>query len=92
MESNWSPCLQTLEGHGDVVTSVVFSHDSKLIMSGSFDGTVKVWDAAIGSLQRTLGGDGSGVTSVVFSHDSKLVALGSRNGTVEIWDTAMGFL
>ncbi|KAJ2971141.1 hypothetical protein NUW58_g9501 [Xylaria curta] len=52
--SAWSSCLQTLEGHSDWVTSVVFSHDSKLLASASDDGIVKIWGAATGSLQQTL--------------------------------------
>ncbi|KAJ5751566.1 hypothetical protein N7520_008483 [Penicillium odoratum] len=42
MEENWNACLQTLEGHRDSVSSVVFSHDSKLLASASDDTTVKV--------------------------------------------------
>ncbi len=37
-----SPFL-TRTGHGDVVTSVALTPDGRLIVSGGFDGTVKVW-------------------------------------------------
>jgi hypothetical protein len=33
VESNWGLCLQTLEGHGNWVISVVFSHDSRQLAS-----------------------------------------------------------
>ena len=56
MESGWNAVLQTLEGHSSGVYSVTFSHDSKLLASASEDYTVKVWDAATGSLQQTLEG------------------------------------
>jgi len=69
--SDWSPCLQTLEGHGGGVTSVVFSHDSRWLASASYDRTVKIWDAETGKCFRTLEGHGEGVTLVVFSHDSR---------------------
>ncbi|KFY32518.1 hypothetical protein V493_00119, partial [Pseudogymnoascus sp. VKM F-4281 (FW-2241)] len=46
--------LQTLEGHSSLVSSVAFSHDSKLLASASNDSTVRVWDAATGTLQQTL--------------------------------------
>jgi WD40 repeat protein len=37
--------LLTLQGHTDPVSSVAVSADGQRIISGSWDGTVKVWDA-----------------------------------------------
>jgi len=42
------PGLCTLTGHSSRVTSVAYSPDGKHIASGSYDETVKVWDAATG--------------------------------------------
>jgi WD40 repeat protein len=42
------PGLCTLTGHSDPVSSVAYSPDGKHIVSGSFDNTVKVWDAQTG--------------------------------------------
>src|SRR6266536_6585852 len=90
VELGWNAVLQTLEGHSDSVRSVVFSHDSKLLASASFDKTVKIWDVSTGSCQQTLEGHSSFVTSVVFSHDSKLLASASDDNTVKIWDASTG--
>ncbi|CAG8344826.1 unnamed protein product, partial [Penicillium salamii] len=53
MGDNWDAhtgaCLQTLEGHDNWVTSVVFSHDSSRVASGSHDKTIKIWDAHTGA-------------------------------------------
>jgi WD40 repeat protein len=38
----------TLRGHSDWVRSVAYSQDGKLIVSGSHDRTVRIWDAATG--------------------------------------------
>ncbi len=35
-------CIVVLEGHCNSVTSVVFSHDSTLIASGSQDNTIRI--------------------------------------------------
>lgn len=38
--------LRTLKGHVDFVSSAVYSRDGRLILSGSWDRSVKVWDAS----------------------------------------------
>ncbi|RYP92644.1 hypothetical protein DL770_001286 [Monosporascus sp. CRB-9-2] len=83
---------QTLEGHTGSVQSVAFSHDSKLLASGSWDSTIRLWDPATGQLQQTLGGHTGSVASVAFSHDSKLLASGSSDSTIRLWDPATGQL
>ena len=42
------PGLCTLTGHSSDVRSVAYSPDGKHIVSGSYDNTVKVWDAQTG--------------------------------------------
>jgi WD40 repeat protein len=54
LSEEWGACLQTLEGHGDSVWSVAFSHDSTRLASASHDGTVKIWDAGSGACLQTL--------------------------------------
>jgi WD40 repeat protein len=44
--------ILTLKGHTDGVSSVAFSPDGRRIVSGSGDGTLKVWDAAAGSVAK----------------------------------------
>ncbi|OCK73307.1 WD40 repeat-like protein, partial [Lepidopterella palustris CBS 459.81] len=57
---------QTLKGHSNSVTSIAFSHDSKLLASASRDDkTVRIWDAATGTLQQTLAVD-SYVSNISF--------------------------
>ncbi|KAF9765081.1 hypothetical protein IL306_002692 [Fusarium sp. DS 682] len=90
VDSDWNAVLQTLEGHTNSVSSVVFSKDRKLIASGSDDYTIKIWNAATGEEERTLEGHTSWVTSVVFSKDGTLIASGSWDETVKIWNVATG--
>ncbi|HJR07877.1 MAG TPA: caspase family protein [Pyrinomonadaceae bacterium] len=46
--------IRTLSGHTDFVSTVAYSLDGKLIVSGSWDRTLKVWDAQTGAELATL--------------------------------------
>jgi WD40 repeat protein len=78
----------TLSGHRHYVFSVAFSPDGKLLASGSWDGTIKLWDTATGRELRTLSGYTGYVRSVAFSPDGKILASGSDDNTIKLWDVA----
>ncbi|EMD70142.1 hypothetical protein COCSADRAFT_107483 [Bipolaris sorokiniana ND90Pr] len=85
----WSACLQTLEGHSDIVTSIAFSHDSKLA-SASSDKTVRIWDVSTGACLQTFAGHIDIVNSITFSHDSTKLVSASSDITVKVWDISSG--
>ncbi|KAH7117516.1 WD40-repeat-containing domain protein, partial [Dactylonectria macrodidyma] len=57
-------CKQVLEGHNSEVTSVVFSHDSNVVTSASWDRTVRIWSVETGECKQVLEGHGSWVQIV----------------------------
>ncbi len=59
------------------------------VVSGSHDGTVKVWDLNSGQEQRTLSGHGDGVRGLALTGDGRVVS-GSKDGTVKVWDLNSG--
>ncbi len=83
--------VQTLYGHGRGVNSVAFSPDGSQIVSGSTDGTLKIWDVEPGCEIRTLPGADHWITCVAFSPDGTMVASGSWYGAIQIWDVAGGY-
>ena len=82
--------IRTLSGHTALVCSVTFSPDGRLLASGSWDETIKLWEVATGRAIRTLSGHTDYVHSVAFSPDGKLLASGSYGKTITLWDVATG--
>ena len=87
--------IEEEEGHVDWVSSVAFSPDNKILLSGSHDGTLIVWDVSTGRQLRSIEGhrhddDHGAVTSVVFSADGKMLLSASSDKTMRLWDTNTG--
>ncbi len=70
--------------HGDIVTSVAFNADGTLIVSGSRDYTVKIWDSASQSLIKTLKHN-SPVTAVAYSPDGEYIVSGYEGDALILW-------
>jgi WD40 repeat protein len=71
------------------VTAVAVSADGKKVVSGSEDGTVKIWDAESGTELHTLSGHSDYVDEVAVSADGMKIVTGSEDGTVKIWNMVM---
>jgi WD40 repeat protein/serine/threonine protein kinase len=82
--------LLTLRGHLAGVQAVAFSEDGKRIVTGSFDGTAKVWDATSGTELLSLKGHVGNVLTVAFSPDGQRIVTGSFDGTAKVWEAASG--
>jgi hypothetical protein len=71
------------------IQCVALSPDGLLIASGSWDQTMRIWDAVTGN-ERHVIAVGDGVSSTAFSPNSRTVACGQSDGTVQLWDAASG--
>ncbi|MBW4671561.1 MAG: caspase family protein [Cyanomargarita calcarea GSE-NOS-MK-12-04C] len=66
-------------------TSVSFSPDSQIIVSGNNDGTVKLWHRN-GKRWRTFKAHNQAILKVSFSPNGKTISSVSRDGTLKLWN------
>ncbi|EDX87892.1 hypothetical protein S7335_5605 [Synechococcus sp. PCC 7335] len=78
-------CLQTLNSHDGGVWTVALSLDGQLLLSGSQDQTIKLWNPVSGSVIDTLNGHQSWIRSVAMSPDCKTLLSGGADGILKIW-------
>jgi guanine nucleotide-binding protein subunit beta-2-like 1 protein len=76
-----------LTGHSHYVEDVVISSDGQFALSGSWDGTLRLWDLNTGITTRRFVGHTKDVLSVAFSADNRQIVSGSRDKTVRLWNT-----
>ncbi|QRV86978.1 Vegetative incompatibility protein HET-E-1 [Ceratobasidium sp. AG-Ba] len=85
---NATPILRSpLIGHTDWVWSVAYSPDGAYIASGSWDETIRMWDAHTGQqVGHPLTGHTWPAWSVAYSPDGAYIASGSWDNTIRMWD------
>lgn len=91
VERNWRNNkynLRILSGHTDGVMCLQFCDDSNLLMTGSYDKTVRIWNLETGELIRTLTGHTRCIRALQFD-EAKLVTA-SMDQTLKIWNWQTG--
>jgi len=88
--ANGRPVLVlTLPTHTDIVFSVAFSPDGRRLVSGSYDGTAKLWDTQNGKVLYTFHDFKGWIRSVAFSPDGQTIATACVN-LLQLWDAETG--
>jgi WD40 repeat protein len=74
---------------GDLVRSVAFSHDGRLLAVGHYGGTVALVSTSDWKVSgHRLAGHRERVTGVEFSADDRTLATSGADGTARLWDVA----
>ncbi len=87
----WQSAVIVVRETDAKVLSVAFSPDGTRIVSGSYDHTIRVWDARSGDVVTgPFEGHTDAVTSVAFSPDGTRIVSGSDDHTIRVWDARSG--
>lgn len=82
--------ITLLTGHNHIVRSAVYSTDGKFVLTGSGDGTARIWDPNTGKSLVEFRGHTAGITSAEFSPDGRFVLTSSADQTARVWDAGTG--
>ena len=82
--------LDNLTCGDSYVRSVCFSPDSKYLVAGAEDKTIKLWDIEGKRLRHSLHGHSKDIYSVDYSADGQYVVSGSGDKRAKLWDVNTG--
>ncbi|KAG2054939.1 WD40 repeat-like protein [Suillus hirtellus] len=88
--------IRAFEDHGDRVVAVavfksLFSYDERMV-TGSYDGILRLWDLKTGTVLKKMEGHRSRVRALAISPDGEWIASGDESGELIAWHANTGEL
>ncbi|WP_316786471.1 caspase family protein [Pedobacter frigiditerrae] len=91
-DANTGNLIETLSNDKDEPRFATFSHDGKIIASGSSTDEVKIWEVQTGKLLQTLKGHYGGARVAQFTQDDSKLIVGTGSTNTKFWDLKTGKL
>ena len=82
--------IDVLNGHTGPVSCLAFSHINDILVSGSWDNTVKMWELYTKKGISETYEHNSKITAIALSPNDKEVAVATLNGELYTWDIETG--
>ena len=76
--------------HKELVQCMKFSLDSRILVSGSLDKNICLWDVRTGHCLNVLEGHADAVLCLDIAEDNSEIVSGGRDGLVKLWDLVAG--
>lgn len=77
---------QVIKSHSAPVKTVSISYDGQLLLSGSDDKMLKVWQLTDRKFMFSINAHSNWIKSAEFSPDTRLICSGSEDRQVKLWD------
>ncbi len=77
------------QAHTAAVQALAFSPDKRALTTGSWDGTIKLWDLENGAL-LWLGQHTGSIQRLAFTPDGRTLASGGDDSAIRLWDAYTG--
>ncbi len=77
------------QAHSDTVRALAFSPDGRALATGSWDGSIKLWDIESGALLWTSWFPDN-IECLALAPDGRTLASGGDDATVQLWDAHTG--
>jgi len=87
--SHWHP-YKNLKDHQGGVQSLILSQDGRIVIAGSGDSQIKVWDIKTGKCKNTLQSNQEGISQVAISHDGHFIVSIGHDSIAMVWDLITG--
>ena len=87
---NYKQMYEPIIGHSALIHDIAINYEGSMLVSGSEDGTLKLWDLENDRelIATLLENDNlSSPMHVAFSPDDSILAAATKNGEVWVWDT-----
>lgn len=77
------------QAHTDTIRALAFSPTGRTLATGSWDGTIKMWDLESAGLLWTNWSTDN-IESLAFAPDGRTIASGGDAATIQLWDATSG--